>query len=76
MSESELPRILCVDDEPNLLAALERNLFGKFELITATGGEAGLAAIASGPAFAAIVSDIRMPGMGGAAFLAAACACC
>ena len=72
MSEPELPRILCVDDEPNLLAALERNLFGQFDVVTANGGEAGLAAIAEGPPFAAIVSDMRMPGMDGAAFLAAA----
>ncbi|MBB4125184.1 CheY-like chemotaxis protein [Xanthomonas translucens] len=72
MNEPELPRILCVDDEPNLLAALERNLFGQFDVVTADGGEAGLAAIAAGPPFAAIVSDMRMPGMDGAAFLAAA----
>ncbi|CTP91888.1 response regulator [Xanthomonas translucens pv. arrhenatheri] len=72
MSEPALPRILCVDDEPNLLAALERNLFGEFDVVTADGGEAGLAAIAAGPPFAAIVSDMRMPGMDGAAFLAAA----
>jgi response regulator RpfG family c-di-GMP phosphodiesterase len=72
MSEPKLPRILCVDDEPNLLAALERNLFGEFEVVTADGGEAGLAAIAEGPPFAAIMSDMRMPGMDGATFLAAA----
>ncbi|MFC7521623.1 HD domain-containing phosphohydrolase [Xanthomonas populi] len=72
MSDPELPRILCVDDEPNLLAAVERNLLGQFDVVTANGGEAGLAAIASGPPFAAIVSDMRMPGMDGAAFLAAA----
>lgn len=72
MSEPELPRVLCVDDEPNLLAALERNLFGQFDVVTADGGEAGLAAIAAGPPFAVIVSDMRMPGMDGAAFLALA----
>lgn len=72
MSEPDLPRILCVDDEPNLLAALERNLFGQFDVVTANGGEAGLAALAEGPPFDAIVSDMRMPGMDGAAFLALA----
>lgn len=72
MSESDLPRILCVDDEPNLLAALERNLFDQFEVVTANGGDAGLAAIAEGAPFDAIVSDMRMPGMDGAAFLALA----
>ncbi|WP_368564265.1 response regulator [Pseudoxanthomonas sp. UTMC 1351] len=72
MSETELPRILCVDDEPNLLAALERNLFDQFDVTTANGGEAGLAAMAEGAPFDVIVSDMRMPGMDGAAFLALA----
>lgn len=72
MSEPDLPRILCVDDEPNLLAALERNLFDRFDVVTANGGEAGLAAMAEGVPFDAIVSDMRMPGMDGATFLALA----
>ncbi|NYZ61953.1 response regulator [Luteimonas sp. SJ-16] len=72
MSEAALPRILCVDDEPNLLAGLERSLFDRFDVTTADGGAAGLAALeASGP-FAAIVSDMRMPNMDGVAFLAQA----
>ncbi|WP_369944191.1 HD domain-containing phosphohydrolase [Xanthomonas medicagonis] len=72
MSEPMLPRILCVDDEPNLLAAVERNLFGQFDVATATGGAQALEIIAGGAPFAAIVSDMRMPGMDGATFLAAA----
>ncbi|MEJ1098206.1 MULTISPECIES: HD domain-containing phosphohydrolase [unclassified Pseudoxanthomonas] len=72
MSEPDLPRILCVDDEPNLLAALERNLFDQFDVVTANGGEAGLAAMTEGAPFDVIVSDMRMPGMDGAAFLALA----
>jgi response regulator RpfG family c-di-GMP phosphodiesterase len=70
MTETELPRVLCVDDEPNLLAALERTLFGQFDVVTANGGEAGLAAMAEAPPFDAVVSDMRMPGMDGAEFLA------
>ncbi|MDH5822573.1 response regulator [Luteimonas sp. RD2P54] len=69
MSEAALPRILCVDDEPNLLAALERNLFGQFEVTTAGGGEAALAAMAEAPPFDVVVSDMRMPAMDGATFL-------
>lgn len=72
MNEPELPRILCVDDEPNLLAALERTLYGQFDVVTAAGGEAGLAAMEESPAFDVIVSDMRMPGMDGATFLALA----
>ncbi|OYW12853.1 MAG: hypothetical protein B7Z55_17860, partial [Planctomycetales bacterium 12-60-4] len=37
-----LPRVLCVDDEPNLLAAMERTLHGRFDVVTANGGTAGL----------------------------------
>jgi response regulator RpfG family c-di-GMP phosphodiesterase len=70
LNEPELPRILCVDDEPNLLAALERSLFDQFDVVTAIGGEAGLAAMAEGAPFDVIMSDMRMPGMDGAAFLA------
>ena len=72
MNEPELPRILCVDDEPNLLAALERTLYGQFDVVTATGGEAGLTVMEQSPGFDVIVSDMRMPGMDGATFLALA----
>jgi response regulator RpfG family c-di-GMP phosphodiesterase len=72
MSEAPLPRVLCVDDEPNVLAAMERNLFGSFEVVVADGGEAGLEAIRRGEPFSVVMSDMRMPGMDGAAFLAKA----
>lgn len=70
MNQAVLPRVLCVDDEPNLLAALERNLLDQFDVVTATDGHAGLAALEQGPPFDVIVSDMRMPRMDGAAFLA------
>jgi len=72
MSEAALARILCVDDEPNVLAAMERSLFGKYEVTVAPGGAAGLDAIRWGEPFAIIMSDMRMPGMDGAEFLAKA----
>ncbi len=66
----EQPRILFVDDEPNVLEGFERTLFDHFDVHTALSGEAGLELInAEGP-FAVVVSDMRMPGMSGAAFLA------
>ncbi|ADM98373.1 response regulator [Dickeya dadantii] len=72
MTETALPRVLCVDDEPNVLAAMERNLFGEFDVVVAHSGEAGLDAVRWGKRFAVIMSDMRMPGMDGATFLAKA----
>lgn len=71
---SAKPRVLCVDDEPDLLDGLRLNLRKEFAITTATSGDEGLAlfdeAAASddGP-FAAVVSDMRMPNMNGAVFL-------
>jgi response regulator RpfG family c-di-GMP phosphodiesterase len=72
MTEICLPRILCVDDEPNVLAAMERNLFGKFDVVVAQSGNAGLEAIRWQEPFSVIMSDMRMPNMDGATFLAKA----
>lgn len=62
-------RILCVDDEPNVLAGYQRQLRKHFDLEVAPSGEQGLDAVRSG-SFAVIVSDMCMPGMNGAQFLA------
>lgn len=71
MTEDTLPRVLCVDDEPNLLAAMERTLFGKFDVVVANSGNAGLDAVQwAEPPFTVVISDMRMPGMDGATFLA------
>jgi len=63
-------RILFVDDEPNVLAGIERQLRKRYAVTTAVGGEAGLEAVAAGGPFAVVVSDMRMPGMSGTEFLA------
>jgi response regulator RpfG family c-di-GMP phosphodiesterase len=63
-------RILCVDDEPNLLQALERQFRRQFEIRTAVGPELGLQAIAEAGPFAVVVSDLQMPVMDGNHFLA------
>ncbi len=72
MTDTALPRVLCVDDEPNVLAAMERTLFGEFDVVVAPSGQAGLDAIRWGDRFAVIMSDMRMPNMDGATFLAKA----
>ncbi|MEM6960810.1 MAG: response regulator, partial [Myxococcota bacterium] len=66
---SERMRVLCVDDEPNVLEGLELHLRRKYDLVTATSGAEGLARLEEGPSFAVVVSDMRMPHMNGAAFL-------
>jgi len=62
-------RVLCVDDEPNVLEGLRRQLCRHFTVATAGGGVAGLEVIERDGPFAVVVSDMRMPGMDGAAFL-------
>jgi response regulator RpfG family c-di-GMP phosphodiesterase len=65
-------RVLFVDDEPNVLASARRQFRKDFEVHTAESGTAGLATLAAAGPFAVIVSDMRMPGMNGAEFLAEA----
>ncbi|MBS1810116.1 MAG: response regulator [Acidobacteria bacterium] len=63
-------KILCVDDDPNILQGYKRALRKEFEISLAEGGEQGLALMAQEGPFAVIVSDMQMPGMDGAQFLA------
>ncbi len=69
MSGPQLPRVLCVDDEANLLKAIERSLRKFYDIHTATDGFSGLKALAAEGPFEVVVSDMRMPGMDGAEFL-------
>ena len=62
-------RVLCVDDEPNVLEGLRRTLRGQYRVTTAVGGAAGLEAIRDEGPFAVVISDLRMPEMDGVAFL-------
>lgn len=63
-------RVLCVDDEPEVLEGLKLHLRRRFEVLTANGGAAGLELASKSPDLCAVMSDMRMPGMDGAAFLA------
>src|SRR5439155_4803424 len=62
-------KILCVDDELNILKAYQRVLNGPFLIETATSGQDGLALVSADDPFAVVVSDMRMPGMDGIEFL-------
>jgi response regulator RpfG family c-di-GMP phosphodiesterase len=64
------PRVLFVDDDPNILAAYQRGLRRQFAIDTALGGEDALATIASSEPYAVVVSDQHMPGMDGVRLLA------
>jgi response regulator RpfG family c-di-GMP phosphodiesterase len=64
------PRILCVDDEPNVLEGLQLSLRRGYEVVLAGSGAAGLEILGRDPTVITVISDMRMPGMDGATFLA------
>jgi DNA-binding NtrC family response regulator len=64
-------KILFVDDDVCLLAAMQRNLRKRFPLDTAAGGVAALELLARQGPYAVVVADMGMPGMNGAEFLRA-----
>jgi EAL domain-containing protein (putative c-di-GMP-specific phosphodiesterase class I)/ActR/RegA family two-component response regulator len=64
------PKVLLVDDEPRILAGLRRQLHRGFQVVTAGSGSEALKTLAAEDDFAVVVSDMRMPGMDGATFLA------
>ena len=70
----ELPavseKILFVDDEPAVLDGYMRLLHREFQVCKAVGANDGLAAFDREGPFAVVVSDMRMPGINGAQFLA------
>ena len=65
-------RILFLDDEPNMLQSLRRSLRPmrhEWEMVFTESAQGALALMAQA-SFDVVVSDMKMPGMGGARFLA------
>ena len=68
---ADVPRILVIDDEPEITRSVAAMLDGEYEVITANSAEEGLAALEHMPV-AVILTDQRMPGGTGAELLARA----
>lgn len=63
------PCVLCVDDDPGILEGYRRTLGRRLEVYLARGPWQGLEKLESGPEFAVVVADMRMPEMNGIEFL-------
>lgn len=64
------PRVLCVDDEVQVLEGLKDTLRRSFDVRVAASGAEGLELLRRDPeAFSVVISDMRMPVMPGWAFL-------
>lgn len=71
----ERVRILCVDDEVNVLRSLERMfLDDDYELMIASSAAEGLEILAEAGPIQIVISDYRMPVMNGVDFLREVCA--
>ena len=66
---SSRARVLCVDDDANVLAGLRRTLRRTCEVTTALGAAEAIGTINSQAPFAVVISDFNMPGMDGIEFL-------
>ncbi|HEY8944542.1 MAG TPA: EAL domain-containing protein [Polyangiaceae bacterium] len=62
---SNKERVLVVDDEPQILLALEDLLSDQFDILKSTSGEQALRMVASTTDIAVVISDQRMPSMTG-----------
>lgn len=62
-------RILCVDDDVNILEGYRRQLRKEFSLEIAVGSTEGLQVLTTQGPFSVVVSDLQMPGMNGIQFL-------
>ena len=72
MTPAARTSVLVVDDEPEILMALEDLFEADYDVLRASDASAALSILAQRPDVGAIVSDQRMPGMNGDRFLKAA----
>jgi len=63
------PRILCVDDDPDVLKGLGRVLGNRYRVTTATCAGDALTAIQASAEFAVVVSDLHLPQVDGVELL-------
>jgi diguanylate cyclase (GGDEF)-like protein len=63
------PKILCIDDEPEITSALSRLLETDFEVLIANDVPQGKAMIEKNPDLAIVLSDMRLPGGSGVELL-------
>src|SRR4051812_23127899 len=71
LQSADRPQVLLVDDEPHVLSALTRVLRRHYRVTSASSGAEALTYMAT-EKFSAVISDMRMPEMDGATFLARA----
>jgi response regulator RpfG family c-di-GMP phosphodiesterase len=71
VSSASKPRVLCVDDEPNVLESLRDTLRKRFDVVVTTNGFEALRMLKE-ERFEVLVSDMRMPMINGARFLSLA----
>src|SRR5580658_7405704 len=72
IGETYRHKVLCVDDEPQVLEGLSLQLGRRYEVLTANSGAQGLELLGKHESIATIISDMRMPRMDGATFLSRA----
>jgi len=71
-SDEQLPRVLYVDDEANILFAVRRQQRKHLDITTCDSPTQAIELLENDPCFSVIVSDFDMPDMDGIAFLQAA----
>jgi len=69
MTQPDLPKVLCVDDEVRVLDGMSLYLRKEYRVFTANSGQLGLKTLADVDGVAVVISDMRMPNMDGATFL-------
>ena len=69
-ASSPRPKILCLDDEANVLAALKRQLHRDYEVHVADNARAAIQILMREGPFPVVTSDLRMPLVDGISFLA------